>query len=67
MTTLEIVLKNGVTVRADVSRWKVTRAPLKLELDWETPAEWPRRQLVYVDDDDIAAIVADEQEQPESA
>lgn len=53
---LEITLKNGATLVADVSDWKYKADRYGVKLEWTTPADAIRR-LKHLDAADIAAIV----------
>jgi hypothetical protein len=56
VVTLEITLKSGATVSAQVTTWKWRKAGSDKELSWTTPAK-AKRRLIGVDLDDVAAIV----------
>lgn len=59
MSHVEVTLKSGVTVRGDVTEFKVevgrvTNAPTRLK--WSTPDNW-LSSLMYIDPNEVAAVV----------
>lgn len=53
--TLQITLRNGAVVEADVTDWKWKKGAVT-SLDWDTP-ETAKRRLITVDISEIVAIV----------